>query len=226
MICSAPASEADFIAFDVQSVGEVWDLALAWTGTHDLDLELYDASGNIIGLSYWEQPESARLTYLAVGRYYARVSEYSSSADATPVSYTLSAHRTLGAGCTTSADCAAEYRNQVYRGTCQAGACVSIEGAGAVPEGGACDSGSDCAPNLSCPSFLFVADSDTREVCAPGCSADAECGPGVCTTYLVDNFCVQKCTTDAQCPTVISRAPNTGPWFRLTCDVATGHCLP
>jgi hypothetical protein len=48
----------------------------------------------------------------------------------------------------------------------------------------------------------------------------------VCTTYLTDNFCVQKCTTDAQCPTAIDTQPQIGPWSRLSCDLPSGRCLP
>lgn len=226
LICSEPSSEADYAAFDVTSLGDVWDLDLAWSGTHDLDLEVFDAAGTVYGVSFWEQPETVRLTYLPLGRYYVRVREF--QGDASGVPYTLTAHRTAGAGCTTSADCAAEYRNQIFRGSCEAGACVAIDGGGAVAQDGACDSVSDCATGLACSSFYFVANADTRDVCEPGCSSDTECAPGyVCTTYLQQNFCVQQCTADAQCPTSLDTQPTSGqPWYQLTCDVATGRCLP
>jgi hypothetical protein len=231
LICASPRTEADFVAFDVTTLGDTWDITLAWSGTHDLDLEVYDADGTRLGLSLWEQPEHVRLTYLTPGRYYARVTEYSTASDATGVPYTLSVARTAGTGCTSAADCAVEYRNQIYRGSCQAGACVSIEGNGSVAEGGACDSVSDCASRLSCASFFFVADASTRDVCARDCSMDADCAPlganYICTTYLTSNFCVQKCTEDAQCPTALGTQPMAGqPWARLTCDVGSGRCLP
>jgi hypothetical protein len=229
-ICAAPLTERDYFAFDVTTLGEVWDFTLAWSGPRDLDLEAADATGKILGLSFWEHPESIRLTYLAPGRYYLRVREFSSSPDMTAVTYSIYAHRQLGTGCTSAADCAGEYRNQVYRGDCVAGSCVAIDGAAAVSEGGACDSQSDCAAGLDCPSFFFVANSDTRDVCARTCANDAECAPlgpsYVCTSYLQQNFCVQKCTTDEQCPTAIGTQPPTGPWYRLSCSVSTGHCLP
>lgn len=226
LICSVPASEADYLAFDVTSLGETWDLDLAWSGTRDLDLEVFDATGTALGVSFWEQPEHVRLTYLPLGRYYARVTEF--QGDATGVAYTVTAHRTLGTACTSSADCAAEYRNQIFRGDCQAGACVDIAGAGAIAQGGACDSHSDCAAGLDCASFFFVANADTRDVCEPTCASDTDCGTGyVCTSYLQQNFCVQQCTSDAQCPTSLDSQPASGqPWYRLTCDVATGRCLP
>lgn len=229
-ICSAPPSERDYYAFDVTTLGETWDISLAWAGTHDLDLEVVSATGEQYALSYWEHPEHVRLTYLPLGRYYVRVDEFSSSPDPTPVSYNVTAHRTLGTGCQQASDCATEFRNQIFRGNCDAGACVPIDGNNAVAEGGSCDSQSDCASGLNCPSFYFVADAATRDVCAPSCASDADCsGLGAdytCTTYLQHNFCVQKCQTDLECPTVVGSQPQIGPWYRLSCQQSTGRCLP
>ncbi len=229
-ICSVPRTEYDYFSFDVTSLGETWAFSLAWSGNRDLDLGVYDASGEQFGLSFWEQPEQIRLSYLAPGTYYVRVREFSTAGQSSPVSYTLSAQRTLGTGCTAAAECAAEYRNQIYRGNCVAGSCVSIDAPGNVAEGGACDSASDCGPNLSCPRFFFVSDADTREVCARSCANDAGCaalGPDyVCTTYLTQNFCVQRCTEHDHCPTAIQSAPASGPWARLRCDLPTGRCVP
>jgi hypothetical protein len=228
-VCSFPRSEADFYKLEVSSPGETWDFSLAWTGTRDLDLEVFDATGVAIALSYWEQPETARVTYLAPGTYYVKVTDFSAQT-AVSVDYTLTAQRTPGTGCTSRADCASEYRNQVWRGACVAGACVRIDGAGLVAEGGACDSRSDCGSGLACPSFFFTADADTRAVCARTCTSDSACAPlgasYVCTTYLITNFCVQKCTSDAQCPTSLDSRPTSGPWYRLRCDVASGRCVP
>ncbi|MEO7092755.1 MAG: hypothetical protein ABI175_05860, partial [Polyangiales bacterium] len=135
-VCSSPATEYDFFAFDVTTLGETWLLQLGWSGGRDLDLHVFDATGKDLGLSFWEQPEQVRLTYLPIGRYYARVREFVSTPDASPVTYTLTTQRTLGAACTGAADCATEYRNQLFRGACSAGACVPIDGNGAVAEGG------------------------------------------------------------------------------------------
>lgn len=223
-VCAKPRSEADYYAFDVTSLGEIWDFSLAWSGSHDLDLELFDATGASLGLSFWEQPERARLTHLPLGRYYARVREFSTDADG--VAYTLTASRGDGAACQSAADCASEYRNQIYRGACTDGACVKIEGDGALAEGTACDSQSDCASNLSCPAFFFVADADTRATCARGCTYDAQCGTGsVCTSYFASNFCVPACTSDAQCPTSLDHEPVSGPWYQLRCNLSTGRCV-
>ena len=229
-ICAAPKGESDYVAFTVDSLGQTWDFQLAWMGDRNLDLELFSATGEQLGLSYWDHPETVRLTYLPVGTYYARVSEFSSATDPVPVAYTLTATRALGAGCTSAADCAAESRNQLFRGACTAGACADIDGEHAVPAGGACDSQSDCASGLACPSFFFVTNADTRETCEPSCAGDSDCAAlgddYLCTTYLAENECVQKCTADAQCPTVIDAQPSSGPWSRLSCNVASGRCLP
>jgi len=226
-ICSSPRTEYDYYAFDVTALGEAWDLGVTWTGGRDVDLSVYDAGGAELGLSFWEQPERIRLTYLPLGRYYVRIREFDSTPDSAPVAYTLSMQRTLGTACTGTADCAGEYRNQIFRGNCLAGSCVSINGGGAVAEGGTCDSESDCGASLHCPSFYFVADGDTRETCSRSCVSDAQCGSGaVCTTYFTSNFCVPQCTENDHCPTDRSGAPSVGPWKRLTCDVPTGRCLP
>ncbi len=226
-ICSSPRTEYDYFSFDVTTLGETWDLRITWAAGRDVDLTVYDATGSELGMSYWEQPEQVRLTYLPLGRYYVRVREFDSTPDAMPVPYTLTAQRTLGAACTAAAECATEYRNQIFRGNCVAGSCVPINGGGSVVEGGACDSESDCGPALHCPSFYFVKGGDTRETCSPGCTADAQCGVGfVCTTYFTANFCVPECTENDHCPTDRSTAPASGPWKRLSCDVATGRCQP
>lgn len=229
-ICSSPRGvEADFFKFNVTTLGDIWDIQLNWSiSSRDLDLAVYDAQGNAMGLSFWERPESIRLTYLPLGTYYVRVID-SSSTTTSSIGYTIAVQRTAGTGCTTRSQCAAEYRNQEFRGSCVAGACVNIDGQAAVTEGNACDSVSDCASGLSCPSFFFTSNADTRDVCARTCTNDAGCAAlgsnYVCSTYLVTNTCVQKCTSDSQCPTSISDAPSAGPWYRLHCDLPSGKCI-
>ncbi len=228
-ICNAPASERDFFAFTVTHPGDDWAVILDWPSGADLDLAIYDAHGEPMGLSYYEHPESIELTYLPAGTYYASVQLFASQPQTSAVAYALYAHRTTDA-CASVADCAAVYRNQLYRGVCAGGACTRLDGGGAVAPGGACDSVSDCATGASCSSFYFVADADTRAVCGSYCDGDSDCaglGAGfVCTTYLAQNFCVQRCTADDQCPTAINTAPQVPPWARLSCDPGSGRCLP
>lgn len=227
-ICSSPRSEVDFYTFDVTSPGETWDLTLTWTGTRDLDLEVYAANGETYALSLWEQPEAIRLGYLPVGSYYVRVMDFS-TATSTPVSYTLSGVRASQTGCTLPSDCAVDYRNSVFRGNCTAGACVSIT-ATDLAAGERCDTEDDCLASLACPDFYFAANADTRSVCAPTCMNDSQCASlganYVCTTYVTTgNFCVQKCTSSEQCPTDPFSEPVSGPWYRLSCQTTTGHCV-
>ncbi len=227
-ICSSPRSESDYYQLAVATAGETWDFSLTWTGSRDLDLEVFDATGEAIALSFWEQPETMRLSYLPMGIYYVRVSDFSTSTTQ-PVDYTLTGQRVSTTGCTVRADCAASYRNQVFRGACTAGACVPITATN-VAAGGACDTEDDCAAGLACPDFFFVANADTRSVCAPHCASDAGCaGLGadyVCTTYLATgNFCIQKCTTDDHCATDPTTEPLIDPWYRLVCQTSTGRCI-
>jgi hypothetical protein len=230
LICSSPKTESDYIAFDVATVGETWDFLLAWSGQADLDLEIDDNTGEALGLSYYEHPETVRVTYLRPGRYYARVTEFSSTANPAPIAYALNALRSAGTGCQSAADCASVYRNQVFRGDCVAGSCIDIVGNGAVTEGGHCDSQNDCATGLSCPSFYFVDSADTRETCERTCTSDTDCAPlgggFVCTTYVTTNFCIRKCVDDDDCPTSLDNVPNSGPWYRLSCNQSTGRCAP
>jgi hypothetical protein len=228
-ICDVPSYEYDVVRFVVANPGETWAFDLTWAGGADLDLYAFDSDGTVLGLSYWERPEQVALTYLAPGNYYLLVDNFAGGTGPA-VPYTLGAQRTAGPGCATTADCAAEHRNQIYRGACIAGSCESIRGDGTIGEAAACDSMSDCADGLACSSFFFVADADTRDVCARGCANDADCGAlgadYVCTTYLSHNFCVQKCTDDAQCPTFPDEPPSSPPWKQFSCQTSTGRCLP
>jgi hypothetical protein len=227
-VCNTPSTEADFFSFDVTTPGEDWEMTLYWSTSADLQMSVYDATGRVMGLSYWEEPEDVTLTFLPVGTYYVSITQNAQQSVTAATPYTLRTTRVTDA-CQTSADCAVEYRNQIYRGDCEAGACIPLQGGGALPLGAACDSVSDCASGSSCASFFFTANADTRDVCGAYCNHDADCasmGAGyVCTTYLPQNFCVQACTADAQCPVATTSVPQTGPWARLRCDRTDGgHC--
>ena len=177
-------------------------------------------------MSFWEQPEHVRLTYLPIGRYYVRSTSSRRPPTRRPCTYTLIAHSAPPApACTSAADCAGEYRNQIFRGECSAGACVAIDGDGAVAAGRRVRQPVRLRAGLACPSFFFVAERRhprrlraelrrRRRVPALGAGY-------VCTTYLQHNFCVQQCTTDDAVPDRDSTRPaDHGPWYRLTCDVA------
>jgi hypothetical protein len=143
------------------------------------------------------------------------------------VPYTISATRVTGQACSATVDCAAEYRNQLFRSVCNAGACEYRIGTGALAVGEVCDSDADCT-NQTCAAYPFVAEAATRSVCTTACATDVDCAAlgtdYVCTDYLTNDECVQKCTADDHCPAVVGAQPSTGPWFRLQCTLATGKC--
>ncbi len=229
-ICNSPSAERDFFRFHVTDPGEHWTIGVTWSAAVDLDLEIYDDAGTMMGRSYYEQPERVALTYLPAGDYYAEVDYFASATTNVSVPYTITATRVTGDTCATAADCAGEWRNQIFRGACVGGACEPIDGDGAVASGGRCDSASDCGVDASCASFFFVADADTRMVCGDFCDTTTDCAAlgsdYLCTDYLVDNFCVQKCTSSDQCPTIPQQTPATPPWTRFTCQTSTGRCVP
>jgi hypothetical protein len=228
-ICNTD-DEHDYFRFDVTSPGELWQVTLAWIADEDLQLEAYDADGQLVGKSLHELPEQMLLTHLPVGRYYLAVTWRDPPASAAPVLYSIAALGVPGDVCRSDSDCADAYRNQAHRGHCDDGACVRIDGDGEVAVGGACDSQSDCDDDGECPSFLFTADADQRSVCGLHCRSDDDCdamGPGhVCTTYLPQNFCVQRCSRDDHCPVLAdTAAPDNEPWARYACQESTGRCL-
>ena len=152
---------------------------------------------------------------------------YFGDAVTTAIDYTLTVSRTTG-GCTTIADCAAVYETQLFRGSCNSGACELIDGAGALADGVTCDSPDDCTSG-NCSYLSFESDADTS-VCTVTCAADADCtaalGAGyACTTPFSTNLCHPTCTADTDC------GANTGsetidgglPWDYLTCN-GSGAC--
>lgn len=229
-ICNNPSAERDFYRFVVNQPGEHWTITLGWTAAVDLDVIVFDEDGDLVGMSFYEEPEVVEMTYLPAGTYYAMVDYFAQTQTSMTTSYTISATRIVGDACNSAADCAAEFRNQIFRGDCVGGACRAIDGGGLRDPGERCDSDSDCVAAANCASFFFVADADTRMVCGDFCDSDADCaGMGtdfVCTTYLSDNFCVEKCALDEHCPTVPYSYPDVLPWLRFTCQISTGRCLP
>jgi len=174
-ICNNPSAERDFYRFHVTQPGEHWTISLSWTAALDLDLVVFDEDGQMVGMSFYEEPERVELTYLPAGDYYAMVDYFSSSQTSLSTPYGISATRITGDSCGSAADCAAEFRNQTFRGDCVGGACQVIDGQGTRAPGDRCDSDSDCVANANCASFYFVSDADTRMVCGNSCGGDLDC---------------------------------------------------
>lgn len=224
-ICNTPAGEADWYRVDV-GAGEGATLQLEWTMTTvDLDLAVFDAQGRLVGLGFWLNPESVRLTYLPAGAYYLRVVLVGNATTAV-VPYTVRATRSVAQTCTSRTDCAAEFANQVYRGNCASGVCQFIA-PGALATGMPCDSGDDCMSER-CSYSIFESDAQDS-VCSIACTATSQCttalGAGfACTAGLgADNHCQPTCGNDFECGVDPNAMPAAGnPWDYLTCT--SGVC--
>lgn len=230
-ICNSSDTELDFYRVDVAN-GEGLEVTLAWPGTEDLDLVALGVPGTngrprLIGEGFYAHPEVVTLTNLPAGRVYLLVDQFGMQGTTT-AAYTLTVRRTAASPCTTAADCASEYSTQLFRGRCVSGACLFIEGAGAVANGAICDDGTDCTSTF-CSYIPFESDAE-KSVCSVACTGAAECAAlGNGYTCLVEaGFCVPACTTDLQCGANIgSDTPDpTLPWDYLTCTAATGVCAP
>lgn len=223
-VCNNPSTESDFYAVTVLG-GEGLALDLSWAGAStDLDLFVFDAEGNVMGVTFWKNPEQVDLTYLPAGTYYVQVSLFSQNTVTAAAPYTISATRTAVQACTSAADCAAEFSTQVYRGNCAAGVCEFIPpGEGAL--NAACDSSDDCAGGF-CSYFAFEADAQDS-VCTVECDAQGQCDSVTGTTCFVEaGLCVPSCATDLECGanTNSSTLDADQPWDYLTCTPATGIC--
>lgn len=228
---SAANAEFDYYQFVAVNGGAV-TITMAWDEVDsDLDLALFDADGNPLGLSFWENPEKIQLAFLPAGTYFVRVARYTPSSTAvTPYTLTITPNPTVL--CTSDASCATNVRNQFFHADCNAqGACVGLDGAGMVPLGGTCDDGADCvAAAAGCTNSSFMSNPDTRSICSLACTTDADCatvGTGFkCTTGgNGGDLCLPPCTTNDQCPTDRLSMPAAGqPWAHATCDVTDGHC--
>jgi hypothetical protein len=221
------SGESDWFAVTVAQ-GEGVDLQLEFDNAADLDIAVVDPQNRLHGLAYWQNPETVSLTYLPAGTYYFVVTVFSPSGVAAEP-YTATFTKTAAQTCTTSADCAAEYSTQVYRGNCSAGACEFIP-SGALADGEPCDSSDDCL-NGFCTYLTFEADAQDS-VCSTSCTTSADCiavGVGLsCTTGFGTNFCLPSCANDLECGVLDPTAVNDPgeAWNYLTCTVGLGSCGP
>jgi hypothetical protein len=226
---SADLRELDYYQF-VTVNGGALTISMAWDDADaDLDLVLFDSSGNPLGFSLWENPETIQTSFLPAGTYFVRVARFSpSSTEVTPYTMTFTPGTT--ALCTSDASCATIVRNQLFRPDCNAqGACVPLDGAGMVALGGVCDDIDDCSNADACSSDPFIAHPETRSICTSSCTADTDCamvGAGFKCTSNGPNgdVCLPPCTSSEECPTDLEATPPTGqPWQHATC-ADDGHC--
>lgn len=217
-VCNVPTVEGDWYKVTTTAPGEGLTLNLAWTGTADFDIAVFDSAGRLEGLSFWKQPEVVTLTRLPAGVHYIRIQMFSMNPVPAAAAYTLSATRTLVQVCTAAADCATEFSTQIYRGSCNLGACEFIA-PGTRAEGAACDSGDDCQSTL-CSYFGFEQDA-AESVCTKACTTNADCaslGAFTCTTGFQTNICVPSCGAALDCGADVNSTPvGTDTWSYFTC---------
>jgi hypothetical protein len=226
-ICNTPSSESDWYRVTTTAPGEGLVANLSWTAGPDIDVYIYDSMGRLLGTSFWLNPEIVTVTHLPAGTYYLAV--YRAGAATAPgYDYTLAVTRTIVQVCTTSADCAASYKTQLYRGDCTAGTCNFIA-AGTRADGMGCDSADDCM-SMDCSYIPFEADAQDS-VCTHTCTSNADCASltgTVCSTGFATNVCLPSCASNLECgANVNSSMLDTGePWSYFTCTTASGACSP
>jgi Bacterial pre-peptidase C-terminal domain len=224
-VCSRPIGEADYFVVTVPQGAGV-SLSIDWVGNADLDLQVVDGNGVVMGVAGPQHPAAIQLSYLPAGNYYVRVTRSGPSNPAS-TDYTITSVRTPAAVCTSRADCAVAYGTQFYRASCSGGVCTSISAAN-VATGSPCDSDDDCQSGL-CSYQAFESDA-AKSVCTIACTSTPDCaslGAGFrCTTGPAPNRCVPSCTTDLECgANTASQSPDASqPWEYWNCDVGTGSC--
>lgn len=227
-------NEYDWYKFTVTS-GQSATVTLNWTAAmKDFDLQITDATGKVYGFSLNVQPEIVALTNLPAGTYYARVENFGNTNAAAADGYTIKVDIGTSTSCTVN-KCSAEYKTQIYRGTCNgSGAtsfCSFIPDSDTVAVGGACDSDGDCAGTAVCSYATFQSNAD-KSKCGPmTCASSADCAPlGTdykCTTFSSGNTCMPSCAANTDCGANngATLEPN-HPWDYFTCTVAAGTCGP
>jgi hypothetical protein len=230
-VCNDGTGEQDWYKVTVP-VGGAFTVEASWADMMaDLDIYVLDGALNQVGFSFWQNPETVAVNYLAAGTYYVFVERFTPN-DATAVTpYTLTFTQNPTVLCTADSDCDDLFAKQLFRGDCNAaGACVPIDGKGMVALGGHCDSNDDCVADADlCTSFRFTAKQAERAVCSKTCTADMDCttvGAGAkCSTGGQTNVCTLACAADNQCPSRLTQVPPMGsPWKYFGCTVATGAC--
>ena len=227
-ICNTPSIERDFYQIAVTN-GQNLAVSLAYTedGAADVDVSVFNAAGDLMGFTFWQNPETVDLTFLPAGIYFIEV-RYFGAAVTVAHPYSISATTSAGA-CTSSADCAAVFGTQLYRGSCDTGtgACSAIEGNDALALDAACDSPDDCTSGVC--SYMTFQESADLSVCTVNCNATSECttahGAGFsCTVPFTNNFCHPDCAGNLEC----GANPNSEtldtdqPWDYLLCNA--GAC--
>lgn len=233
--CNVPeGAESDWYRVTTTANGQGLTARLSWTAMTGIDLDVYifDATGNLVGMSFWVNPEVVTTTYLPMGTYYVNVVRFDSpmTTPEAAYAYSLEVTRTAAQTCTTSTDCADEHMTQIYRGTCAANGTCTFIPPGTGANGTGCDSGDDCMTG-DCSYIVFEADAQ-KSVCTTSCTATPDCAAlgasYTCTTGFQTNICVPACAADLECGANLgSGTLDPGlPWNFLTCTLPAGTCGP
>ncbi|MFN0251949.1 MAG: PPC domain-containing protein [Kofleriaceae bacterium] len=225
------AGEFDWYRFVAVNGGGA-TISVDWpTVGKDFDLQVVDSAGKVYGFTLNAKPEVITLTNLPAGTYYVRVQNYAAQGATASDEYTITA--TIAAtstACSTNL-CSAEYKTQIYRGTCTTATnvCSFIPDSDNVAVGGACDSDGDCTGTAVCSYATFQSNAH-KSRCGPmTCATSADClAAGAdfkCTTFGSGNTCMPSCLGNTDC------GANNGstfepdhPWDYFTCAVAAGTC--
>ena len=227
-ICNQPASEADFYRFPVTD-GSRLEFELDWSGTADLDLRVFDASGRLYGMSLHTRPELVDLRVIAPGDYLVEVRRRGAPPIAAAVPYTLTAtQHPFGVFCKIDADCQGFFSaTSLYRSDCLGLACA-FRPADTLPAGAPCDSDANCASGRC--SYTLFQTSPQASVCTATCVVDADCaavpGAPICSSGRAPNVCLPACAVDTACgadPATTSPDPGE-PWDYYSCTVAAQRC--
>jgi hypothetical protein len=231
-MCSA-GDESDYFKFnasDTDNVTITITSATAAAAKQKLYAYVLDAKGEVYGLALHGDEDVIKLTFLPAGTYYVQVKALGTTAagEKATVDYKIALTRTTGTKCTSSADCAAEFEHQLFRGDCDTavGVCKSVDGKGTRALGEVCDDDADCKEGL-CGGGGIGKNQDKISVCAVECGAadgsldDSKCGANICGLY---GACAPKCTVDEECPiNGLSAEPPAGKaWAFLPCQ--NGKC--
>jgi len=168
--------DEDYFSFLVPEGMGPWALTLAVTfraGT-DIDIYAYDAAGNVLGqaTSPDQTTEEISIPFLDAGEVFLRVDQYDSNQLADTVYSVLATLEESGDRCTVMGEECAQ--TDPLRLICNevSGACESLEGAGMVELGGACDSDDDCSDNAD---LCWRYGMGSPPICTYQCERDSDC---------------------------------------------------
>ena len=225
--CNTPDAEADWYRVNVLA-GQGVRVSSSFGGALDFDIAAFDGNGNLVGLTFWLNPEVVVLDYLPAGPVYFRVVLFADPPETAASPYSITFTRTAAQTCASRNDCDNEYSNQIFRGRCAGGTCQFIP-PGTRANGAQCDSGDDCNSGI-CSYIAFESDA-AKSVCTIECTDTAGCS-GIngttCTSGFSGNICIPSCNNDLQC----GASPGSPdievgqPWDYFTCTASTGVCSP